>query len=131
MKKTKLMHQIFTGLFAALMAFTAVPNVLMLPDAMTFMAHLGYPAYFTPFIGVAKILGAICIVLPGFRTLKEWAYAGFFFDLIGAHYSQIANGDPAGPTFFMLVFYLIGALSYIYHHKRLREKQVEEVMTVA
>jgi len=40
------------------------------------MQHLGYPNYFTVFIDVAKILGAIAILIPGFPKIREWAYAG-------------------------------------------------------
>jgi uncharacterized membrane protein YphA (DoxX/SURF4 family) len=69
------------------MAFTAVPDALMSADAVKFMDQLGYPHYFIPFIGVAKILGCIAIAIPGYYRIKEWAYAGLFFDLAGAIYS--------------------------------------------
>src|SRR5262249_22200381 len=52
------------------------------------------PPYLLPFLGTAKVLGAIAILSPGFRLLKEWAYAGLAFDLIGAVYSHISVGDP-------------------------------------
>jgi hypothetical protein len=42
-----------------------------------------YPIYFIQFISVAKLLGAIVILIPGLHTIKEWAYAGLFFDLVG------------------------------------------------
>lgn len=60
------------------------------------MTHLGYPAYFTRIIGVWKILGAVAILAPGFKRLKEWAYAGIFFDLSGAAISHLAVGDSLG-----------------------------------
>ena len=47
------------------------------------------------FLDVAKILGVIAILIPGYPRLKEWAYAGLAFDLIGATYAQIAKGYPA------------------------------------
>jgi hypothetical protein len=120
MKKTKVIYWIFTALFAAFMLLTAVPDVLMSDDAVKFMDHLGYPRYFTPFIGWAKILGAAAILVPGFPRIKEWAYAGLFFDLIGATYSQIATDGLMLPILFMLVPFILGAISYVYHHKRLR-----------
>ena len=73
------------------------------PDAVAFMTALGYPPYFTPFIGVAKLLGSIAILIPGFPRIKEWAYAGLVFDLIGAVYSQIAVGMPSAGLLFMLL----------------------------
>lgn len=64
------------------------------------MTHLGYPLYILTILGVWKLLGAIAVVIPRFPRLKEWAYAGFFFELSGAAASHAFNGDPffgAGP----------------------------------
>jgi uncharacterized membrane protein len=85
---------------------------------------LHYPDYFAPFIGVAKILGSIALLVPGNRKLKEWAYAGFTFDLIGATYSALAIGESVGKVAPMLIFFAVLAGSYIYHHKRLAAKQI-------
>jgi lipoprotein signal peptidase len=57
------------------------------------MAHLGYPAYFLTVFGIWKVLGAITIVIPNFKRLKEWAYAGMIFDLTGAAFSRISAHD--------------------------------------
>ncbi|KKC47768.1 hypothetical protein VE23_12685 [Paenibacillus sp. D9] len=69
------------------------------------MKHLGYPVYFLIFLGVGRILGAITIVIPRFPRLKEWAYAGFVFDLIGASASHtLASDGPvqiASPLIFL------------------------------
>jgi hypothetical protein len=54
--------------------------------------QLGYPMYFFAILGVWKALGAIAILVPGFPRLKEWAYAGIFFDLTGAAASCAAVG---------------------------------------
>ena len=53
---------------------------------------LGYPTYFFVILGVWKVLGAIAILVPRFPRLKEWAYAGIFFDLTGAAASCAAVG---------------------------------------
>jgi hypothetical protein len=53
---------------------------------------LGYPMYFFAILGVWKALGAIAILVPRFPRLKEWAYAGIFFDLTGAAISCAAVG---------------------------------------
>ncbi|HLK39089.1 MAG TPA: DoxX family protein [Polyangiaceae bacterium] len=65
------------------------------PSAVAFLAHLGYPLYFGVLIGVWKVLGGLAIVAPRFPRLKEWAYAGIFFDLTGAAVSHAATGDAA------------------------------------
>jgi uncharacterized membrane protein YphA (DoxX/SURF4 family) len=57
-----------------------------------FVRVLGYPAYFVTVLGVWKVLGAIAILVPGLPRLKEWAYAGIFFDLTGAAASWAAVG---------------------------------------
>ncbi len=122
MKKINIFYWILTVLFAVFMAFTAIPDIMNAKDAVEFMTKLGYPPYFTPFIGVAKLLGSIAILIPGFPRIKEWAYAGLIFDLVGATYSTVAAGDPGGA--FILVFIALGFASYfVYHKKRKLESQ--------
>src|ERR1700694_54010 len=53
---------------------------------------LGYPPYFLTILGLWKVLGAIALLVPRFPRLKEWAYAGIFFDLTGAVASIAAVG---------------------------------------
>src|SRR5688572_17555208 len=124
MKKVNILHWVFTGLFGALMLSSAIPNMMSSSEWVAIMTQLGYPLYILPFLGVAKFLGVVAIIVPGFHRLKEWAYAGFAFDLIGAVYSGIAqNGfDPMMLT--MLVFFGFGALSYIYYHKKIALQQL-------
>ncbi len=122
MKKTTILYWSITGLFAAFMIFTSIPNVMMSPEAVTFITHLGYPEYFIPFIGVAKILGSLGILLPGFPRIKEWAYAGLFFDLAGAFYSIAAvDGIKPDIAFMVLPFGLIAASYYLWHAKIKRD----------
>ena len=88
MKKINIAYWSVTGIFAAFMLFSAIPDMLIVPEAVTMITGLGYPTYFIPFIGVAKLLGVIAILVPGFNRIKEWAYAGLFFDLIGYLFSD-------------------------------------------
>ncbi|WP_324189705.1 DoxX family protein [Nocardia cyriacigeorgica] len=46
--------------------------------------HLGYPDYFAYILGVCHTAAAITIAVPGFRLVKEWAYAGVCFMWAGA-----------------------------------------------
>ena len=57
------------------------------------MEHLGYPAYVLILLGVWKLLGAVAVLVPRFPRLKEWAYAGMFFNYTGAVASHLAVGD--------------------------------------
>ena len=70
-----------------------------------------------PFLGVAKLLGVIAILIPGFPRIKEWAYAGLFFDLVGAVYSGLSVSGFDPQMLVMLVPFGLGTLSYVYHHK--------------
>ncbi len=117
MKKTKTLYWIITGLFGAFMLFSAIPDFLVVPDAVTFITHLGYPKYFIPFIGLAKILGVIAIVVPGFPRIKEWAYAGLCFDLIGASYSVISTDGLQPQVSFMALPITFLFVSYYLYHK--------------
>jgi uncharacterized membrane protein YphA (DoxX/SURF4 family) len=65
------------------------------PAVAAIMAHLGYPLYLAALLGAWKLAGAAAIVAPGLPRLKEWAYAGMFFDLSGAAVSHAARGDGA------------------------------------
>ena len=76
------------------------------------MAELGYPAYFVTILGVCKTLGALALVTPRFPRLKEWAYAGIAFDLLGAAASHAAVGDPAMKVAAPLIVLAIAAVSW-------------------
>lgn len=119
MKKTNILFWVFTGLFSFMMIGSAIPDVLVSPIAVKGMHEdLGYPIYMIPFVGVAKILGVLAILLPINSRIKEWAYAGLFIDLIGATYSIIAIGAAPANWAFMIIPIALGVLSYVYYHKR-------------
>jgi len=82
------------------------------PQAVQGFAHLGYPAYFVTLLGVWKILGAIVLLVPGFPRLKEWAYAGIFFDVTAAVVSVVAVGDGWGPAMLPLAFVVLTLASW-------------------
>jgi hypothetical protein len=113
MKTRDTFYWIFTALFAGLMALASIPDVLMADGAIAVFDRLGYPSYLLPFLGVAKLLGVMAILIPRFDRIKEWAYAGLIFDLLGALYSHISVGDPAAVWMFALIGLLLAGASYI------------------
>jgi uncharacterized membrane protein YphA (DoxX/SURF4 family) len=120
MKTTKILYWVFNILFAGLMLSSGIQNAMSTPDSVKMMHDgLGYPLYFIPFIGVAKILGSIAILIPGFPRIKEWAYAGLTFDLIGATYSVYCVPMPEGKWYYMVPFLALPVLAYIFYHKKL------------
>src|SRR5213075_693759 len=80
---------------------------------------LGYPLYFIPFIGVVKVFGVLAILVPGFTKIKEWAYAGLTYDLIGATFSIIASGGSFGNWAFMVLPLTVAFCSYFFYRKKL------------
>lgn len=130
MKKTNTFYWIFTILFALMMTGSAIPDILMDPMAIQGMHNeLGYPRYFIPFIGVAKILGVLAILIPVGDRLREWAYAGLMFDLIGATFSIIAIGKP--DFMFMALPLTLGFFSYFFYHKKRRLQKIRKGESMA
>jgi uncharacterized membrane protein YphA (DoxX/SURF4 family) len=76
------------------------------------MAHLGYPVYFLTILGVWKLLGAIALLVPRFLRLKEWAYAGTFFNMTGAAASGVLRGDSMGDYIWPLLMAVLVLVSW-------------------
>lgn len=119
MKRTKIIYWVVTGLFSLFIISTAIPNIIK--DAASIdLIHtkMGFPEYMIPFLGVAKLLGAIVLLVPNIPRLKEWAYAGIFFDLAGAMFGAISlwGFDPAAVISFTL-FIAVEMASYFLYHK--------------
>jgi DoxX-like protein len=87
-------YRVTTVIIAAEFAVGGVMDVLQLPPFFTILKHLGYPGYFSVILGVRKVLGAVAVRAPRFPRLKEWAYAGMFFNMTGAAASHRPVGDP-------------------------------------
>jgi uncharacterized membrane protein YphA (DoxX/SURF4 family) len=73
--------------------------------------QLGYPMYFFAILGIWKALGAIAILVPRFPRLKEWAYAGIFFDLTGAAASCAAVGGYGAYAFHVIVPLILAGMT--------------------
>ncbi len=120
MKKTNIIYWVFTALLSLFIVPGAIFNVLSSSESVELFRHLGYPTYIISFLGAAKLLGIVAILLPGYSRIKEWAYAGLCYDLLGAIYSGLASGDGT-KSLLILIGLTIVVGSYVYHHKRLKE----------
>ena len=108
----KVMYWVSTGLVAALSIFAAFTYLSGVPQAVEGFAHVGYPQQLRVLLGIAKLLGAVTLVVPGFPKLKEWAYAGFTFAWICAFFAHYLAGD--GPVAISpLVLIVLLAVSYV------------------
>jgi uncharacterized membrane protein YphA (DoxX/SURF4 family) len=112
-KANKIIYWIATIWLALGMVSTAIVQIFKIKAGADFMTQLGYPSYFLTMIGIAKILGIIAILIPRFPLLKEWAYAGLFFTMIGAIISHIAV-PPLTDVFRPLFLLVLLALSYYF-----------------
>jgi len=81
-------------------------------DTAAAIQHLGYPLYFMTIIGTWKVLAVGALLAPGFTRLKEWAYAGVFFNMTGAMISHLACGDPAWRVIVALSFAALAVISW-------------------
>ena len=90
---TLITYWVFTALFCVGMSASGIQQIIKTQQMVDIMTHLGYPGYLMQILGVWKLLGVIAILVPGFRILKEWAYAGFFFVMTGALISHLVMGD--------------------------------------
>jgi uncharacterized membrane protein YphA (DoxX/SURF4 family) len=108
----KITYWLTTGLLAALSILAAFTYLSGSPQAVQGFAHVGYPQQLRIILGIAKLLGAIALVVPGLVRLKEWAYAGFAFAWIAAFVAHYLAGD--GPNAFMpLILLLLLVISYV------------------
>jgi len=92
-KRKTLWYWIFTIILSFCIFSGGLAQAMQVKGVVEGFKPLGYPIYFISLIGVWKMLGIIAILIPGFKLLKEWAYAGIFFVMSGAVISHIASND--------------------------------------
>jgi uncharacterized membrane protein YphA (DoxX/SURF4 family) len=87
----KIAYWIITILLCLLLLFGGFMDITHNPQMVIGIHSLGYPEYFLTIDGLAKFLAVLALLVPGFLTLREWAYAGLTFLTIGAAWSHLAN----------------------------------------
>ncbi len=93
MKTTKIIYYISTGLLTLLMLYSAGMYFFMHEAVATMFANFEYPTYIIYPYAIAKLLGLTALWFIANKTIKEWAYAGFFFAFILAFFAHIMIGD--------------------------------------
>lgn len=91
--KFKIGFWVATGLLSIMMLASGISYLIKLEDVKLVFAALGYPAHIIIPLAIAKILGIIAITTRKSYVLKEWAYAGFCFELILALMAHINAND--------------------------------------
>jgi uncharacterized membrane protein len=113
-KRNKIIYWATTGFLAFGMLSQGVAQTLHTKGYVDILVHLGYPIYLLTILGVWKTLGVIAILIPKFKLLKEWAYAGFFFVMSGAVVSHIAMGDSIKEILPALSLLILTVLSWYF-----------------
>jgi len=112
MKARAIGYWITTALLCFALIGGGAANVAHAWGTLEVMRRLGYPPYILTILGVWKLLGAIALLAPGFPRLKEWAYAGVFFEMTGAAASHALAGTPAWNIWVTLGFSLLTLVSW-------------------
>jgi hypothetical protein len=111
--KTKLIgYWIATGILAFGLFAGGIAYLIPPPVIVEGMAHLGYPLYITTILGFWKLVGAMVLLAPRLPRLKEWAYAGAFFNMTGAVASHIMAGDGIDKFLWPLLFAVCAVASW-------------------
>jgi len=113
-KRNKIIYWVATLWLALGMTSTGIVQLLKVEGEIEFILRLGYPAYFLTLLGISKLLGVVAVLVPKFPLLKEWAYAGFFFTMIGALFSHVAMNSPVGEILPPVLLLTLTVLSWYF-----------------
>jgi uncharacterized membrane protein YphA (DoxX/SURF4 family) len=125
MKKNKIIYWSLTGFVSLGFLMSSFMYLSFSPQLVDGFKTIGFPMFFIPLLGVAKLLGALAIVNPWFPKLKEWAYAGFTFVLIGAAWTHIVTNTPfVAPLVFLA---LLGGSYFFYNRIKNTSNEVNYI----
>lgn len=110
-----------TGIFSLVLTVGGAANVLGFEEQAEALRHLGFPAYLLLFLGAATLFAVGAVLAPGLPLLKEWAYAGLCFLLMGAAWAHLRTGDPLEAVLLPVFVWAAGACSYL---SRPRERRL-------
>lgn len=113
----KTAYWISTVIFALLAIMDGFGGVSRQQPGVEMMQKLGYPVYVLTIVGVAKLLGAAAILQTRYRTIKEWAFAGFAFNFLGAFASQAFSGSSTFEVVFPIIALAIMLVPYFFWKK--------------
>jgi hypothetical protein len=114
-KYSKLAYWIFTVLFCFIMLYSATMYFTKYEMVKGFFESLGYPIYLIYPLATLKIIGVITILANFNKTIKEWAYSAFFFEVVLAFFAHYMINDGGEVTALVALVLLI--LSYIFWKK--------------
>lgn len=113
---------VVTCLFALAMTGSGVMSLTGNPRVLTSLQALGYPAFLPSMLGIAKLAGAAALFTQDVR-LREWAYAGFTFLLLGAGFSHLLAGQPLSQSLPPFALLILALVSYLLRQRSLSRKE--------
>ena len=126
MKTRLIAYWIITVTLALALLSGGFAGLIQRPENVEFLTHMGYPVYFGLIIGFWKVLGGVAILSPGFPRLKEWAYAGIFFNMTGAATSHVFAGDAVWHVVVPAAFALLAVASWALRPSSRRHEVIAE-----
>ncbi len=121
-KHQKIVYWVPTSLFCLLFLASAIWTLFDIPGTVAETQALGYPSFTVIPLAIAKLLGIVAILTNTSRTLKEFAFAGFLYDVLLAtlgHYNNPGIGTGIGIAIFGLIIWI---LAYVVDRKYRGEK---------
>jgi hypothetical protein len=122
-KTIKIAYWVLLVIFCLFHIMDAIGGLSKAQAGVDAMKAMGYPIYLMTFLAVLKLLGVVALLQDKYKTIKEWAFAGFAFSLIGATVSHIAVSDPVlfiiMPTIFLVVL-----LTLYYFWRKLEQSTI-------
>ena len=106
-KYIKIAYWIFTALFSLVMFYSAIMYFTQFEMVKGFFEHLGYPVYLIYPLAFLKVIGILVIVINYSKTLKEWAYSAFFFEIVLAYFAHYMVKDGGENTALVAMILLL------------------------
>ena len=122
-KRDKIIYWVATLWLALGMLANGIGQLLKIQSgagSVDVINHLGYPLYLLGILGSCKLLGTLIILAPGIKLLKEWAYAGFVFMMLGAIISHVMVGDGIDDIWPALLLLMLTLISWYFRPENRR-----------
>lgn len=116
-KTIKVTYWVLNILFCLFHIMDAIGGLSKAKAGVDAMQLMGYPIYLMTFLSILKLLGVIALLQNKFKTIKEWAFAGFSFTLIGAAVSHACINDKVAFIMMPLIFLVILFALYYFWRK--------------
>ena len=119
-KSIRITYWVLNVIFCLFHVGDAVGGLSKAQAGIDAMNAMGYPIYLMGFLAVLKLLGVVALLQNKYKTIKEWAFAGFSFTLIGAAVSHFCVHDTL--LFIVMPIVFLALLFALYYFWRKMEQ---------